>query len=76
MSRLRSGAEAAPAGCALIDTALLRQTGALALEAGPAGVTITPTRAHPRLWDAAPMDPGGLAALQAALQPASRPGDG
>jgi competence protein ComEC len=60
-------AAVAPEGCALIDDALRRETGALALDTGAAGVTVTATRARARLWDGRPMDPAGLARLVAAL---------
>ncbi|GAB1364093.1 hypothetical protein MASR1M32_33290 [Rhodobacter sp.] len=53
--------ERPPAGnCQLIDLARLRQTGALALQIGPAGITVTAARDHPRRWAGKPMDPQAL----------------
>ncbi len=55
-----------PPGCALIDAALLRSTGALALDPGPAGIRVTPACEAPRIWDSG-ADPADLARLRAAL---------
>ena len=53
-------AETPPATCALIDEALLRKTGALAIWADAGGLRIVPARAAARLWQPAPFDPDQL----------------
>ena len=53
--------ETPPTGdCQLIDLARLRQTGALALQVGPAGIEVTAARDHPRRWAGRPMEPDAL----------------
>jgi competence protein ComEC len=64
-------AEVALAGgrCRLIDLALLRRLGPLAIDLGPSGqLEVHPARRAARLWDAPPADPALLAALAAPLR--------
>jgi hypothetical protein len=60
-----------PAGgdCRVIDLALLRKVGPLAIDAGEAGrLDLRPVRNGARLWNAPPADAAALAALAAPPQ--------
>ena len=56
--------ETVPEGCQVIDPALLRQTGPLALRVGADGeVTVTASREGGRIWSGEPLDEALLAGL-------------
>jgi competence protein ComEC len=64
---LAAPAPAVPAGCTVIDTELLRQTGTLALWPTPGGLRIVPTDAAERLWTGRVAPSGALERLAAVL---------